>query len=75
MCPVHEWLQREGLIIFWSDSEGHAFDSTEGIQDLETPNGVGNLLDHLRIHLEPIEVFRRGRVVDDFVCDFKTSAG
>ena len=35
---------------------------------METHNGVENLLDHLRIHFEPIEVFRQGRVVDDFVC-------
>ena len=38
--------------------EGRAFDSCEGIHDLETPNGVENLLDHLRTHFEPIEVFR-----------------
>ena len=36
--------------------EGRAFDSCEGIQDLETPNGVENLLDHLRTHLGPVEV-------------------
>ena len=30
--------------------EARAFDSCEGIQDLETPNGVENLLDHLRTH-------------------------
>ena len=34
--------------------EARAFDSCEGIQDLETPNGVENLLDHLRTHLEQI---------------------
>ena len=28
--------------------EGRAFESCEGIQDLETPNGVENVLDHLR---------------------------
>ena len=39
--------------------EARAFDSCEGIQDLETPNGVENLLDHLRMHFEPIEVFRQ----------------
>ena len=50
--------------------EGRAFDSTEG-----TPNGVENLLDHLRIHFEPIEVFGRGRVVDDFVCEFERQPG
>ena len=55
--------------------EGRAFDSCEGIQDLETPNGVENLLDHLRIHFEPIEVFRRGRIVDDFVFDFERQPG
>ena len=48
-----------------------AFDSCEGIQDLESPDGVENLLDHLRTHFEPIEVFRRGRIVDDFVYDFE----
>ena len=51
--------------------EGRAFDSCEGIRVLETPNGVENLLDHLRIHFEPIEVFGQARVVDDFVCDFE----
>ena len=55
--------------------EGREFDSPEGIQDLETPNGVENLLDHLRLHFEPIEVFRRGRVVDDFVSDFERQPG
>ena len=41
--------------------EGRAFDSCEGIQDLETPNGVENLLDHSRTHCEPFEVFFRGK--------------
>ena len=55
--------------------EGRAFDLCEGIQDLETPNGVENLIDHLRTHLEPIEVFRRGRIVDDFVYGFERQPG
>ena len=55
--------------------EGCAFDSSGGIQDLETPNGVENLLDHSRTHFEPIEVFRRGRDMDDFVCDFERQPG
>ena len=55
--------------------EGRAFDSSEGIQDLETPNGVENLLDHMRMHFEPIDVFRQGRVVDDFVDDFERQLG
>ena len=55
--------------------EGRAFDSCEGIRDLETPNGVENLLGHLRTHFEPIEVVRRGRVVDDVVCDFERQPG
>ena len=38
--------------------EGVAFESCEGLQDLETEN----LLEHLRIHFEPIEVFRRVRL-------------
>ena len=41
----------------------------EGIQDLATQNGVENL----RTHFEPIEVFWRGRIVDDFVYDFAGS--
>ena len=41
-------------------------DSFEGIHALETPNGVEVLLDHLRAHIEPIEVFRRGKVVDGY---------
>ena len=44
--------------------EGRAFDLCEEIQDLETPKGVENLLDHLRMHFESIDVFRQGRVVD-----------
>ena len=55
--------------------EVRAIDSCEGIQDLRTPNGVENLLDHLRTHFEPIEVFRRGRIVDDFVFDFERQPG
>ena len=47
--------------------DGRAFDSREGTQELETLSGVEYLLDHLRTHFEPIEVFRRGRIVDDFV--------
>ena len=47
--------------------EGRAFDSCEGIQDLETPNGVENLLDHLRMYFKPIEVFGQEGIVDDFV--------
>ena len=42
---------------------------------METPTGVENLLDHLRTHFEPIEVFRRGRIVDDFVYDFERQPG
>ena len=30
--------------------EGRAFDSCEGIQDLETPNGIENLKDHDFVH-------------------------
>ena len=37
--------------------------------------GVENVLDHLRTHFEPIEVFRRGRIVDDFVYDFERQLG
>ena len=55
--------------------EGRALDSCEGIQDMETPNGVENLLDHLRRNFEPIEVFGRGRIVDDFVYDFERKPG
>ena len=47
----------------------------EGTLDLETPNGVENLLDHLRMHFEPIEVVRRGRHVYDFVYDFERQQG
>ena len=32
------------------------------MQDLHTPNGVEDLLDHSRTHFEPIVVFRRGRM-------------
>ena len=53
LCPIHEWFL-----------EGRAFDPCEGIQNLETPDGVENLLDHLRTHFEPVEVFKRGRIVD-----------
>ena len=42
---------------------------------METPNGLENLLDHLRTHFEPIEVFRQERVVDDFVCNFERQPG
>ena len=42
---------------------------------METPNGVENFLDHLRMHFEPIDVFRQGRVVDDFVDDFERQPG
>ena len=56
--------------------EGRAFDSCEGTHDLEKPNGVENLLDHLRTRFKPIEVFRRGgRIVDDFVYDFERQPG
>ena len=54
---------------------GCAFDSCEGIQDLDTPDGVESLLDHLRTHFEPIEVCRRGWIVDDFVYDFERQPG
>ena len=55
--------------------EGRVFDWCEAIQELEAPKGVENLPGHLRIHFESIEVFRRGRVVDDFVCDFEREPG
>ena len=54
--------------------EGRGFDPCEGIQDLDTPNGVENLLGHLRTNFERIEVFR-GRIVDDFVYDFERKPG
>ena len=74
LCPIHGWPQREGLVNWWSDwKDGHSI--REGTQDLETPNGVGCFLDHLRTHCEAIEVFRRGRIVDDFVYDFKRQPG
>ena len=74
MCPIHEWSQREAGKLL-ERLEGRAFDSREGIQNLEKPTGVENLLDHLRTHFEPIEVFRRGRIVDDFVYDFERQPG
>ena len=55
--------------------EARAFDLCEGVQDLGTPNGVENLLDHLRTHVDPIEVSRRGRILDDFVYDFERQPG
>ena len=54
---------------------GRASDLCEGIQDLETPNGVENVLDHLRMHFQLIDVFRQGRVVDNFVGDFEREPG
>ena len=36
---------------------------------------VLRILDHLRMHFEPIDVFRQGRVVDDFVDDFERQPG
>ena len=53
--------------------EARAFESREGTQDLETPNGVENLLDFLRTRCGPIEVFS-GRLVDNIVHDFRASA-
>ena len=55
--------------------QGHAFDLCQGIHDRETPKGVENLLDHLRMYFEPIDVFRQGGVVDDFVGDFERQPG
>ena len=37
--------------------------------------GVENLLDHLRVYFEPIDVFRQGGVVDDLVRDFERQLG
>ena len=68
MCPIHEWHQSEaGKLLEWL--EGRA------LKDLETPTGVENLLDHLRTHFEPIEVFTRERIVDHFVYDFERQPG
>ena len=36
---------------------------------------VLRILDHLRMHFEPIDVFRQGRLVDDFVDDFERQPG
>ena len=44
-------------------------------QELYLLRFVENLLDHLRTHIERIEVFRRGRIVDDFVFDFVREPG
>ena len=53
--------------------EARAFESCEGMQDLETPSGVENLLDYSRTRFEPIEVFS-GRLVDDIDLRFRASA-
>ena len=55
--------------------EGRAFDTCEGVQNLETPDDVENLFEHLRTHFEPIEVFRQGRIVVDFLYDFEHQSG
>ena len=55
--------------------EGRAFDLCEEIQDLETPKGVQNLLDYLRVHFEPIDVSRQGKVEDDFVVGLERQPG
>ena len=82
-CWHHEqW----STAVWWRTERSNSFiwrnrsDSTTGrflsLCPTETPNGVENLLDHLRTHFEPIEVFRRGgRIVDDFVCDFERQPG
>ena len=54
--------------------EGRAFDSCQGIQDLETWNGVENLLDHLRTHFELIEVFKTRKDCRRLRLRFRTSA-
>ena len=65
VCPTHAWPQRGGAGKLMERLEGRTFDSREGVQDLET----------LRTHFEPIEVFRRRRIVDDFVYDFERQPG
>ena len=62
LCLIHEWHQREGLAKLLERREGRALDSRDVTQDLETPSGAEDSLDHLRTHLEPIEVFRRERI-------------
>ena len=42
---------------------------------METLDGVENLLDNMRMYFKPIEVFRGGTIVDDFVCDFEPQPG
>ena len=49
--PTREWPQRRAGTLL-ERLEGRAFDSREGNQDLETPNGVENLLDHSRTHVD-----------------------
>ena len=71
-------LRRAALpssFLFFFKKKKRAFDSCEGTKDLETPTGVESLLDHLRMHFEPMDVFRQGRVVDDFVRDFERQPG
>ena len=63
------------MVFSWERLEGRAFDSCEGIQDSEPPHSVEHLLDHCRTHFEPIEVCKRGRIVDDFVYDFERQPG
>ena len=79
-CQGIRWLLCAVLLsllhsIFFLKKKGRAFDSCEGTKDLETPKGVESLLDHLRMHFEPMDVFRQGRVVDDFVGDFERQPG
>ena len=52
-----------------------AFDSSGGTQDWETPKDVEILLDHLRRYFEPIDVYRQGGVVADFVGDYERQQG
>ena len=54
--------------------EGRAIDSREGIEDLETPYGVENVLGHLRTHFEPLEVFETRKDCRRLRLRFRASA-
>ena len=54
------------LCVQWSDLK-----DVHSIHVKEYRAWKHRMLDHLSTHFEPIEIFRRGRIVDDFVYDFE----
>ena len=75
LCPIRGWFQREGLVNFWRDWKDVHWIRVKESRTWKHRMVLRICWITLRRNFEPIEVFRRGRILDDFVYDFERKPG